>query len=108
MKRGQREAVRSGPRGIRSASARVCLVRGAALFRIYDSLCVYAVDLALSVSINEDKCGAVLQFHCTCVARSLKSQKESGEKSSTTQPFSQSSSQIAADGCLALKRATDC
>lgn len=68
------------PHGIWRALARVCLAQGVALFRIYDSLCVYTVDLALSVSINEDKCSAVLEFHCTCVARSLKNEKKKGGK----------------------------
>lgn len=63
------------PHGIWRALAYVCLAQGVTLLRIYDSLCVYTVDLALSVSINEDKCSAVLQFHCTCVARSLKNEK---------------------------------
>lgn len=64
------------PRGIWRALACVCLAQGVALFHICDSLCVYTVDLALSVSINEDKCSAVLEFQCICVARSLKNEKE--------------------------------
>jgi len=86
LKRGQQEVLT--PHGIWRALAYVCLAQGVTLLRIYDSLCVYTVDLALSVSINEDKCSAVLEFHCTCVARSLKNEKEKEEKSSTTQAFS--------------------
>jgi len=57
------------PCGICRALACACLAQGIALFHICDSLCVYTVDLALSVSINEDKCSAVLEFHCICIAR---------------------------------------
>lgn len=66
------------PCGIWHGLACVCLAQGVALFHICDSLCVYTVDFALSVSINEDKCSAVLEFHCICVARSLKNEKEMG------------------------------